>query len=105
MHSPGSAERDDAVALLAIDDTHLTSRSPAGLLITASSKQGAETFARRIHGDGPRAQFPFVQTCAGELPVGPEALREYCVRFLDAAAGGSVLVTAVEEMPRTAQDP
>jgi hypothetical protein len=30
---------------------------------------------------------------------------EYCVRFLDAAAGGSVLVTAVEEMPATAQDP
>jgi hypothetical protein len=41
---------------------------------------------------------------AGELPVGPELLKEYCARFLDAAAGGSVLVSAVEEMPATVQD-
>jgi DNA-binding NtrC family response regulator len=104
MHSIGTAERDHALALFAIEAANGASRSPARLLITASSQQGVETLARRIHGGGPRAQFPFVQTWAGELPVGPEALREYCVRFLDAAAGGSVLVSAVEEMPATVQD-
>jgi DNA-binding NtrC family response regulator len=62
------------------------------------------TLARRIHGAGARAQFPFVQTWAVELPVGPELLKEYCARLLDSAAGGSLLVSAVEEMPATVQD-
>jgi hypothetical protein len=31
-------------------------------------------------------------------------LKEYCARFPDAAAGGSVLVRAVEEMPAIVQD-
>ena len=63
-----------------------------------------ETLARRIHGIGPRAQLPFVVTCAGELPIGAQALRDDCARVLDAAAGDSVLVSAVEEMPSAAQD-
>jgi DNA-binding NtrC family response regulator len=39
-----------------------------------------------------------------ELPVGPELLKEYCARLLDSAAGGSLLVSAVEEMPAIVQD-
>ena len=104
MHHLETAERGDAVALLAVEDEELANQSPARLLITAPTQQGVETLARRIHGAGPRAQFPFVQTWAGELPVGPELLKEYCARFLDAAAGGSVLVSAVEEMPAIVQD-
>jgi DNA-binding NtrC family response regulator len=104
MHHPGTAERGDAVALLAVEDEDVANQSPARLLITAPTQQGVETLARRIHGAGPRAQFPFVQTWAGELPVGPVFLKAYCAGFLDAAAGGSLLVSAVEEMPAIVQD-
>ena len=104
MHSLGTAERGDAVALLAVEDEDVANQSPARLLITAPTQQGVETLARRIHGAGPRARFPFVQTWAGELPVGSELLKEYCAGFLEAAAGGSVLVSAVEEMPAIVQD-
>ena len=34
----------------------------------------------------------------------PGAAEEYCARLLDSAAGGSLLVSAVEEMPATVQD-
>lgn len=91
-------------ALLPVEDVNVASRSPARLLITASTPQAVETLARRIHGIGPRTQFPFVMTWAGELPTDAQALRQDCARLLDAAAGGSVLVSAVEEMPSAAQD-
>jgi len=95
---------DHALALLAVEDIDAASRSPAKLLITASTQQSIETLARRIHGNGPRARFPFVMTSAGDLSVGAQALREDCVRFLDAAAGGSVLLSAVEEIPAAVQE-
>ena len=104
MHRVSDAGRENAMVLPAVEDEDVARRSAATLLITASSQQHVETFARRIHARGPRARFPFVQTWAGELPVAPEALREHCGRFLDAAAGGSVLVSAVEEMPGAVQD-
>jgi DNA-binding NtrC family response regulator len=104
MHNLRTAERGDALALLPVDDEDVVSRSPARLLITAPTQQGVENLARRIHGAGPRAQFPFVQTWAVEFPVGPELLREHCARLLDSAAGGSLLVSAIEEMPATVQD-
>ena len=97
-------QEDDAPALLAVEDVNLASRSPARLLITASTHQAVETLARHIHGSGPRAQFPFVVTTAGKLPVGAQALSNGCAGFLDAAAGGSVLVNAVEEMPAAVQE-
>jgi len=103
MHDLGTAERGDAVALLAVEDEDMANQSPARLLITAPTQQGVENLARRIHGAGRRARFPFVQTSAVELPVGPERLKEYCARLLDSAAGGSLLVSAVEEMPAHAQ--
>jgi len=97
-------QEDYTLALLAVEDVNVASRSPERLLITASTPQAVETLARRIHGIGPRAKCPFVVTCAGDLPVGAQALRYGCVRFLDAAAGGSVLVSAVEEMPSAVQE-
>lgn len=102
MHSLATTKRDHALASFAVDDVNVASRSPARLLITASTQQVVESLARRIHANGPRAQFPFVQTWAGDLPAGPE-LEKYCARFLDAAPGGSVLVNAVEEMPAIVQ--
>ena len=104
MHDVGTVERDRAVALLAVEDGDVASRSPARLLITAQTQQGVETLARRIHETGPRAQCPFVHTWAGDLPVEPEMLKEYCANVLAAAAGGSVLISAVEEMPPVVQE-
>jgi two-component system response regulator PilR (NtrC family) len=95
---------DRALALLALEDVNVASRSSARLLITASTQQAVETLARRIHASGPRAQSPFVMISAGELPVGAQALRDGCVRFLEGAAGGSVLVSEVEEMPADVQE-
>jgi DNA-binding NtrC family response regulator len=103
MDSLRNIERANTLALAA-KDADVARRSSARLLITASTQQGFETVARHIHDGGPRAQFPFVQTRAGELPVDPEALKACCVRFLDVAAGGSVLVSAVEEMPAAVQE-
>lgn len=97
-------QEDDAPSWLAVEDVNLASRSPARLLITGSTHQTVETLARHIHGSGPRARCPFVMTTAGDLPVGAHALRDSCARFLDAAAGGSVLVRAVEDMPAAVQE-
>jgi DNA-binding NtrC family response regulator len=63
-----------------------------------------ETLARRIHEAGPRAQFPFIHKRARHLPIEPEALGPYCSSVLDAAAGGSILISAVEEMPPVVQN-
>jgi DNA-binding NtrC family response regulator len=104
MHSVGTAEPDNAVSLLAVADEDVASRSPARLLITAPTQQGVETLAHRVHEAGSRAQFPFLHTWAGGLPVEPQVLKEYCTSVLVAAAGGSVLISAVEEMPPAVQD-
>jgi DNA-binding NtrC family response regulator len=94
---------DHALALLALEDIDAASRSAARLLITASTQQSVETLARRIHGNGRRAQFPFVMTSASELPASMQALTKDWVRILDEAAGGSVLVSAVEQMSAAVQ--
>ena len=103
LYSLETTGRDHALARLAVEDARVAIRSSARLLITAPTPQGVETLARRIHDAGPRAQFPFVQVRAGDLPLHPAPLKQYCVRFLDAAAGGSLLVSAVEEMPASVQ--
>lgn len=99
-----TSEHDNAGAVLVGEDEDVASRSHARLLISAATQQGVETLARRIHGSGPRAQLPFVQTSADDLPVDPAVLKEYCTSVLAAAAGGSVLISAVEEMPPAVQD-
>ena len=104
MHGVGTAEHDNAVALFAGEDVAVASRSYARLLISAATQQGVETLAYRIHETGPRAPFPFVHTSAGDLPVDPAVLKEYCTSVVAAAAGGSVLISAVEEMPPAVQD-
>src|SRR5688572_9978768 len=103
MHGVVTAERDNAVALLAVEDVDVASQSAARLLISAATQQGVETLARRIHRAGPRAQFPFVHVSGGELPVERDVLKERCTSVLAAATGGSVLLSAIEEMPRAVQ--
>ena len=104
MSLPFTSQHHTAVALFAGEDEDAASRSHARLLISAATQEGVETVARRIHMGGPRAQLPFVQTSAGDLPVDPAVLKKYCTSVLTAAAGGSVLMTAVEEMPPAVQD-
>jgi DNA-binding NtrC family response regulator len=93
-----------AVALHVLDDEDLASHSPARVLITASTQQGVEMLARRVHAGGPRSQSPFVHVCGGGLSVEPEVVKEYFTRVLTTAAGGSILISAVEEMAPAVQD-
>jgi DNA-binding NtrC family response regulator len=85
-------------------DEHVAARSGARLLITASTSQDVETVARRIHTASARADRPFVQARACDLPLAAGTLREACSDVLDTAAGGSVLLRDVEEMPAAVQD-
>jgi len=102
MNSVRTAEGDNAC--VAIEDVDLASGSPARLLISARTPQAVETLARRIHGAGPRARFPFGHIDGAALPVQRDALKEYCANVLAVATGGSVFVSAVEEIPRVVQD-
>jgi DNA-binding NtrC family response regulator len=101
---PMEGGSDHAPALLAVEDEDLVCRSPARLLITASTQHGVEIVARRVHDAGPRAGFPFVHASARDFPVEPDVLKEYCTRMLAAAARGSVLISGVEEMPSAVQE-
>jgi DNA-binding NtrC family response regulator len=40
---------------------------------------------------------------ARDLPIEPQMLRDACSSLLDTAAGGSILISDVEEMPWTVQ--
>ncbi|HXW06853.1 MAG TPA: hypothetical protein VD833_16585 [Vicinamibacterales bacterium] len=71
--------------LFAVEDVNVARRTSPRLRITASTPHAVETPARHIHESGARAQFPFVMTGAGALPIDPQALRDDCARFLDAA--------------------
>jgi DNA-binding NtrC family response regulator len=104
MHNVETAEWHNAVALDPVEDEQLASRSAARLLITAATHRGLEIVARRVHGAGRRAQFPFIHTRASDFPVEPDALKEYCSTLLEAASGGSMLISDVEEMPAVVQD-
>jgi len=97
-------EEERALALLAVEDINMASQSSARLLITASTQQAVETLALRIHASGPRVESPFVVTSGGEFRGSAQALRDGCVRLLDAAASGSVLINAVEDMPVAGQE-
>jgi DNA-binding NtrC family response regulator len=85
------------------DEERFAALSVARVLITAARRDDVEAIARRIHGSGTRALYPFVQTRARDLPRSRAALRDACRRFCEAAAGGSVLLTDVEETAEKAQ--
>jgi DNA-binding NtrC family response regulator len=95
---------DHVMPLLGVEDEDVARRSSATLLISASTQQGVETLARRVHSSGPRAHFPFVHVWAGGLPVERDVLKTYCTSVRFAAAGGTMLISAVEEMPSAVQD-
>ena len=103
MHSVGTGVGHHAAALAITADEEVACACTARLLISASTGRGVESVARRIHDAGPRARYPFLHLRAGDFPVESQALREYCSSVLDRAAGGSLLIDAVEELPPPVQ--
>jgi transcriptional regulator of aromatic amino acid metabolism len=73
------------------------------LLISARYTSTVTTVARRVHvaAFGPAA--PFVAFPAAELLEHGEEFAEQWSLLMEAAAGGSILITDVEEIPRAAQ--
>ena len=104
MHRVAIGERHTALPVLVVDDEIMAGRSAARLLITADTAEGVERIARRVHGAGLRAGFPFIHTSACALPTARERLREQCRGLLDVSAGGSLLINGVEDMPPVVQD-
>jgi two-component system response regulator PilR (NtrC family) len=97
------ADRIDETEL-AVHDEEMVARCAATTLITGSLASEVERLARRIHASGPRAALPFVQVSGRAFPADPAALSEAFATLIDAAAGGTLLVTDVEEMPAIVQD-
>jgi DNA-binding NtrC family response regulator len=103
MHRVAIGDRQTALPVLVVDDEVLAGRSGARLLITAVTRDGVEALARRVHGAGLRADFPFVHTSACHLSSQLDALSEQCRGLLDDAAGGSLLINGVEDMAQPVQ--
>jgi two-component system response regulator GlrR len=88
-----------------LEDEALAAISPTtAILITADCAAVVERVARRIHAASDRAALPFVQIAAAALPLDPAALVETCAALLDAACGGTALLTDVEHTPAIVQD-
>jgi transcriptional regulator with GAF, ATPase, and Fis domain len=104
MDTKGIAQRRGTLALDGVKDEEAAARSDAKLLITASAPLLVEALARRIHAAGVRAALPFVPTRACDFPIDRPILAATCCRLLDTAAGGSLFINDVEEMPRSVQD-
>jgi DNA-binding NtrC family response regulator len=85
------------------DDERLAGQSAARLLITAPSRATADVVARSINDSSLRARFPLVRMPAADFPVSPGKLSDVCSSLLGAAAGGTVLLSDVDEMPSAVQ--
>jgi two-component system C4-dicarboxylate transport response regulator DctD len=88
-----------------VDDEALAVRSAATtVLVTAAIAADVEAVARRIHAASVRAAFPFVHVSAAALPTDATVFAAACAQLLDAASGGSLLLTNVEEMSTFGQE-
>src|SRR5579862_8231365 len=82
----------------AVEDHELAARcATTTLLITGACVADVESLARRIHAASARAAFPFVHMSAAALPIEVTRFRETCADFLEAATGGSLFLTEVED--------
>jgi DNA-binding NtrC family response regulator len=73
------------------------------ILITASTAADVETLARRIHAAA-RGIAPFVHAPAAELPIEAALFRDTCADLLEAATGGTLLLTGIDSTPAVVQD-
>jgi DNA-binding NtrC family response regulator len=102
MDTKGIAQH--TAALNGVNDEDAAAASDAKLLITAPGPVLVEALARRVHAAGGRAALPFVQTRGCDFPIDRQLLGATCSQLLETAAGGSLLISNVEEMPRIVQD-
>jgi DNA-binding NtrC family response regulator len=89
----------------AIGDEELAARcATATLLIEASRATDVERIARRIHAFSIRGTAPFVHVPTTTLPIDLAMFRKTCADLLEAAAGGTLLLGGVEQLPAILQD-
>jgi DNA-binding NtrC family response regulator len=87
-----------------VEDEELAARCAATtILITAAVAADMERLARRIHEVSAGAASPFVRVSAAALPITAAMLTKTCASLLEAATGGSLLLTDVEDMPAIVQ--
>ena len=86
------------------EDEHTAARSAVRILITGSRATDVEGAARRIHAASSRATATLIKASADALPSDPVALRTVCASLIDAAPGGTLLFTGVEDMSCLVQD-
>jgi two-component system response regulator PilR (NtrC family) len=80
------------------EDEAMAARSNAPLLITADTRHEVERLARQIHEAGPRARGPFVPVRVRAWPTNARTIKKRWSAVFEAATGGSVFLTGVEEM-------
>ena len=80
------------------EDEAMAARSDAPLLITADTRHDVERLARRIHQTGPRAMGPFVPIRVRAWPDTARTIRKRWSAVFEAACGGSVFLTGIEEL-------
>jgi DNA-binding NtrC family response regulator len=88
----------------ALDDEDLAAGSSERLLITAATGQDVQSVAARIHAASAHGATPCVLMRAADFPLDVQALRATCAWLVQSAAGGTVLVTDVENLPAAVQD-
>ena len=76
----------------------LAGRSSLPLLITAPIARQGEGLARKIHSDSVRSRGAFLVIGAADLPFDRPTLRTAFQVLMRAAAGGTVLLTAIDSM-------
>jgi transcriptional regulator with PAS, ATPase and Fis domain len=101
MYLISATDRRNAVD---VEDETVAARVASPLLISGASPRGIETIARRVHEAGRQARYPFVHQSACSFPIELNALREHCLQFLLAAAGGTMLISNVGELPEVVQE-
>lgn len=92
-------QTDDTVA-----DADVAARYAATILITALTAPDVERLARSVHAASTRAASPFIQVTASALPNRVDLLTETCASLIDAAAGGTLMLMEVTDMPPIVQD-
>ena len=87
-----------------VEDEELAARCAATtIVITAAVAADVERLARRIHEGSAGVASPFVRVSAAALPITAAMLTKTCAGLLEAATGGSLLLTDVEDMPAIVQ--
>jgi DNA-binding NtrC family response regulator len=86
------------------EDEDVAARSAGRTLITGSRATDVEWAARRIHAASSRAAATLIVVSAGALPSDPAELRKVCATVIEAAPGGTLLLTGVENMSSMVQE-